>query len=197
MYFDLHICIDYSGRETPKSRTPALQVYASFESEEPRRILSPASSEKTLRNWCRTEIAEWLIHQARTEVSFIAGIDHGFSFPIDYYKRYGIESWPEFLDDFCKHWPTDGDDTYVDFIRCRDDGSPDRTGNSTDLRLTEKWTSSAKSVFELLSRVVCSSLTDNSSGGCFGLLDSIDEGDPLDHIGDPFRTVQSSPSFLG
>ena len=50
---------------------------------------------------------------------------------------------------------------------------------------------------ELLSRVVCSSLTDNSSGGCFGLLDSIDEGDPLDHIGDPFRTVQSSPSFLG
>ena len=148
MNFDLHIGIDYSGRETPKSRTPALQVYASFESEEPRRILSPASSEKTLRNWCRKEIAEWLIHQARTEVSFIAGIDHGFSFPIDYYKRYGIESWPEFLDDFCKHWPTDGDDTYVDFIRCRDDGSPDRTGNSTDLRLTEKWTSSAKSVFK-------------------------------------------------
>jgi hypothetical protein len=26
MTFDLHIGIDYSGRETPASRTPALQV---------------------------------------------------------------------------------------------------------------------------------------------------------------------------
>lgn len=28
MNFDLHIGIDYSGRKTPTSRTPALQVYA-------------------------------------------------------------------------------------------------------------------------------------------------------------------------
>ena len=84
MDFDLYIGIDYSGRETPKSRTSALQVYASFESEEPRKILSPASTAKKLKNWCRKEIAERLIDQARTGVSFIAGIDHGFSFPINY-----------------------------------------------------------------------------------------------------------------
>lgn len=30
MTFDFHIGIDYSGRETPTSRTPALQIYASY-----------------------------------------------------------------------------------------------------------------------------------------------------------------------
>jgi len=148
MLFDLHIGIDYSGRETPTSRTPALQVYAAFDTEEPRRILSPSSTEKTYKNWCRKEIAEWLIEQARKNISFIAGVDHGFSFPISYFQRYKLTSWPQFLDDFCKHWPTDADRTYVDFIRGREEGPPDRTGASKDFRLTEKWTSSAKSVFK-------------------------------------------------
>ena len=147
MAFDLHIGIDYSGRETPLSRTTALQVYAAFDTEEPRRILSPSSTEKTFKNWCRKEIAEWLIEQARRNFRFIAGIDHGFSFPINYFERYKLTSWPQFLDEFCEHWPTDDDHTYVDFIRDRDEGPPDRTGAPSDLRLTEKWTSSAKSVF--------------------------------------------------
>jgi len=56
--FDLHAGIDYSGRETRTSRTPALQFYAAFDTEEPRRILSPALTEKTFKNWCRKEIAE-------------------------------------------------------------------------------------------------------------------------------------------
>lgn len=148
MTFDLHFGIDYSGRETPTSRTPALQVYASFDHEEPRRILSPSSTEKTFKNWCRKEIAEWLIEQARKNITFIAGIDHGFSFPETYFTRYGITSWSQFLDDFCRYWPTDDDHTYVDFIRHSEDGPPDRTGSNKDFRLTEKWTSSAKSVFQ-------------------------------------------------
>jgi len=146
--FDLHIGIDYSGRETPTSRTPALQVYAAFDTEEPRRILSPSSTEKTYKNWCRKEIAEWLIEQAKKNITFIAGIDHGFSFPLNYFERYKLHSWPEFLDDFCEHWPTDQEHTYVDFIRDREEGPPDRTGSNKDFRLTEKWTSSAKSVFQ-------------------------------------------------
>lgn len=148
MNFDLHIGIDYSGKETPTSRTPALQVYAAFDTEDPRRILSPASTEKTYKNWCRKEIAEWLIEQSNKNITFIAGIDHGFSFPLSYFERYKLTSWPEFLDDFCHHWPTDANHTYVDFIRDRAEGPPDRTGKPTDLRLTEKWTSSAKSVFK-------------------------------------------------
>jgi hypothetical protein len=148
MSFELHIGIDYSGRETPTSPTAALQVYAAFDTEEPRRILSPSSTEKTYKNWCRKEIAEWLIEQAHKNITFIAGIDHGFSFPLNYFERYRLSSWPQFLDDFCKHWPTDQEHTYVDFIRDRKGGPPDRTGSNKDLRLTEKWTSSAKSVFQ-------------------------------------------------
>ena len=143
----MHIGIDYSGREAPTSRTPALQVYAAFDTENPRRIFSPFSTEKFYKNWCRKEIAEWLIEQAQKDIIFIAGIDHGFSFPISYFQRYKIESWPQFLNDFCQHWPTDADHTYVDFIRDGDEGPPDRTGDPSHLRLTEKWTSSAKSVF--------------------------------------------------
>ena len=146
--FDLYIGIDYSGRETPTSRTPALQVYAAFGDEEPRRILSPSSTDKIYKNWCRKEIAEWLIEQAGKNITFIAGIDHGFSFPITYFERYGLKTWNGFLDDFCEHWPTDREHTYVDFIRDHDEGPPDRTGSNKDFRLTEKWTSSAKSVFQ-------------------------------------------------
>lgn len=147
MTFDLLIGIDYSGRKTPTSRTPALQVYAAFGDEEPHRILSPSSTEKTYKNWCRKEIAEWLVEQAEKKITFIAGIDHGFSFPISYFERYGLTTWDGFLDDFYEHWPTDQEHTYVDFMRDRDEGPPDRTGSNTDYRLTEKWTSSAKSVF--------------------------------------------------
>ena len=147
MNFDLFIGIDYSGRETPTSRTPALQVYAAFGDEEPRRILSPSSTDKTFKNWCRKEIAEWLIEQANKNITFIAGIDHGFSFPLSYFERYHLSNWYKFLDDFCGHWPTDQEHTYVDFIRDSDEGPPDRTGTNDEFRLTEKWTSSAKSVF--------------------------------------------------
>lgn len=145
MSFDRYIGIDYSGGETPRSRTPALQVYATDTSAEPRAIPSPAAATATrLRNWCREEIAAWLIEQARAGCRYLAGLDHGFSFPGEYFERYGLSSWEEFLDDFCTHWPTDSPHTYVDFIR---EKHPLRTGSPTELRLTEQWTSSAKSVF--------------------------------------------------
>jgi hypothetical protein len=38
----------------------------------------------------------------------LAGIDHGFSFPIQYLEKYDLpHDWSAFLDDFQKHWPTD------------------------------------------------------------------------------------------
>ncbi len=56
--------------------------------------------------------------------------------------------WPAFLDDFQRHWPTDEDHTYVDFVR---DGSVGngraRTGNTRWRRLTEERAGGAKSVF--------------------------------------------------
>lgn len=148
MNFDLHIGIDYSGARTPNCRMPALQVYAGMDEREPRRIWSPASSEKTFKNWTRKEIAAWIIEQAQKNYTFIAGLDHGFSFPVRYFERYHITSWPEFLDDFCEHWPTGAEHRYVEDFR---DGSlppPERSGCNKEFRLTEQWTSSAKSVFQ-------------------------------------------------
>jgi hypothetical protein len=145
--FSLHIGIDYSGAQTPTSRLAGLQVYTATAGL-PERVITPAAPESKSWNWTRQEVAEWLIAQARSGKRFIAGIDHGFAFPISYFQRYGIKSWPDFLEDFVKHWPTHEPNTYVDFIRDREQGPPDRIGRSTDFRLTEKWTSSAKSVFD-------------------------------------------------
>lgn len=77
----------------------------------------------------------------------IVGIDHGFSFPLQYFEQHGLPlDWPSFLDDFQRHWPTH-EDIYVDFVR---DGSSGNgvahSGNSRWRRLTEQRVR-AKSVF--------------------------------------------------
>ena len=149
MKFDLCIGIDYSGAKTPLSRSSALQVYESRVDEEPKPLLSPSSIGKLRRNWCRLEIANWMADRVRQNTPFIAGIDHGLSFPISYCKRYGLRSWDQFLIDFTLHWPTDRDDSYVDAFRQQSNGAASkRTGSNKEFRLTERWSSSAKSVFQ-------------------------------------------------
>ena len=147
MQFDLHIGIDYSGAKTATSRLSGIQVYSADVSGEPRIVRSPAATIRRQKNWCRKEIANWLIELARCGTTFVAGIDHGFSFPLSYFDEFGITCWHTFLDDFALHWPTGGDDITVDSIRKQYAGPPRRTGSPKELRLTEKWTSSAKSVF--------------------------------------------------
>jgi len=52
------------------------------------------------------------------DVPTLVGIDHGFSFPLRYFEVHDLlPDWPAFLDDFQRHWPTDKDHTYVDFVR--------------------------------------------------------------------------------
>jgi hypothetical protein len=47
----------------------------------------------------------------------LIGIDHGFSFPLQYFQKCSLPlDWAKFLDDFQLHWPTD-EDIYVDFVR--------------------------------------------------------------------------------
>ena len=81
MNFDLCIGIDYSGAKTPLSRSSALQVYESRFGEEPQPVLSPSSTDKLRRNWCRREIANWLadrvqqttaIHRRRRSWLFVS-----------------------------------------------------------------------------------------------------------------------------
>jgi hypothetical protein len=144
--FEHYIGIDYSAAETPTSSLPGLRVYAADWLMAPKEVPPPPSPRK---HWTRRGVAEWLRGELSTSKPTIVGIDHGFSFPMRYFEAHRLPpDWPNFLDDFQRHWPTDEDNTYVDFVRecVRGKGSK-RAGEPTWLRLTESWTPAAKSVF--------------------------------------------------
>ena len=141
--FKRYIGIDYSGRGTSGTRTTGLQVYVATGEQLPERVNPPSAPNGRRRNWCRREVAEWLIDQATTGQRFIAGLDFSFSLPLSYFERYGLTSWDAFLADFVQHWPTDQDGISVDDLR---PNNP-RTGSPDEFRMTERWTSSAKSNF--------------------------------------------------
>ena len=99
--------------------------------------------------WTRRGIAEWLADRLAEDVATIVGIDHGFSFPLRYFEVHQLEpDWPKFLEDFQRHWPTDAEHTYVDFVHDGLAGSgAARAGNTRWRRMTEQRAGSAKSVF--------------------------------------------------
>lgn len=121
-----------------------MQVYLATADRLPKRVIPPSTPAGRDRNWCRKEVAEWLIEQARSGKPFIAGLDFSFSLPLSYFQRYGLADWDAFLDDFVEHWPTDEDDATVENLR---KGNL-RTGTTDEFRITERWTSSAKSNFQ-------------------------------------------------
>ncbi len=144
--FRRYIGIDYSGAEAADSSCRGLRVFMAERSGEPMQVQPPSSPR---RYWTRRGLAEWLCKELSADTPTIVGIDHGFSFPIEYFDKYGLpRDWPNFLLDFQKHWPTHEPHTYIDSIR---DGSigqgSKRMGENTWLRLTERWTATAKSVF--------------------------------------------------
>ncbi len=144
--FDRYIGIDYSGAQAPTASLKGLRVYLAEGGDPPVEVPPPPSPRKY---WTRKGIAHWLVERLSEDVPTLVGIDHGFSFPLRYFEVHGLEpNWPPFLDDFQRHWPTDGDHTYVDFVR---DGSAGngaaRTGNARWRRLTEERAGGAKSVF--------------------------------------------------
>ncbi len=144
--FARYIGIDYSGAETPTASLKGLRVYLTEGDAPPVEIPPPPSPQKY---WTRRGIAEWLVERLTEDAPTLVGIDHGFSFPLRYFETHGLPpDWPAFLDDFQRHWPTDGDNTYVDFVR---DGSAGngaaRMGNARWRRLTEERAGGGKSVF--------------------------------------------------
>lgn len=144
--FERYIGIDYSGAETPDSSLSGLRVYLAQGTAPPAEVPPPPSPRKY---WTRRGIAEWLVARLSEEPVTLVGIDHAFSFPLRYFEVHGLEpDWPSFLEDFQRHWPTDEDNLYVDFIR---DGlygnGAARSGSSRWRRLTDERAGGAKSVF--------------------------------------------------
>src|ERR1035437_3617742 len=144
--FDRYIGIDYSGAETPTSSLRSLRVYMADRKTTPVEVKPPPSPRKY---WTRRGIAEWLAEQLRQDRLTLVGIDHGFSFPLAYFHEHQLAlDWTEFLDDFQRHWPTDKDDVYVDFVRDGACGNAAaRLGSRRWRRLTEVRARGAKSVF--------------------------------------------------
>jgi len=144
--FERKIGIDYSGAETPTSSLKGLRAYLAEGDAAPQEVLPPPSPRKY---WTRRGIAEWLAERLAEDVPTLVGIDHGFSFPLRYFEAHGLlPDWSAFLDDFQRHWPTDEDHTYVDFVRNGTAGHGAlRQGDRKWRRLTEVRAGGAKSVF--------------------------------------------------
>lgn len=143
--FDRYVGIDYSGAETPTASLRGLRVYMADRTSMPAEVHPPASPRK---HWTRRGLAEWLLRLLTEDRPALVGIDHGFSFPLQYFRQHNLpRDWPAFLKDFQRHWPTDGDHVYVDFVRHGECGNwAARSGHPRWRRLTEARVG-AKSVF--------------------------------------------------
>jgi hypothetical protein len=144
--FKRYIGIDYSGAETPTSSLKGLRIYMADQKSSAVEVQPPPSPRKY---WTRRGIAEWLVERLYEDQPTMVGIDHAFSFPLRYFEVHHIPpNWEVFLDDFQRHWPTDTDHTYVDFVRDGLCGNGEaRSGETRWRRLTEVRSGRAKSVF--------------------------------------------------
>ena len=144
--FARYIGIDYSGAATTRSSLKGLRIYQADRATPPAEVLPPPSPRKY---WTRRGIAEWLVERLAEDQPTLVGIDHGFSFPLDYFEAHHLpHDWPAFLADFQRHWPTDEDYTYVETVRDGDAGAgAERAGNTRWRRLTEQRGGTPKSVF--------------------------------------------------
>jgi len=85
--FERYIGIDYSGAQTPRSSLKELRVYLADRLNAPQEVEPPPSPRWY---WTRRGIAEWLVESLSEGRSILVGIDHGFSFPLGYFERYGL-----------------------------------------------------------------------------------------------------------
>ena len=144
--FARYIGVKYSGAMVANESLKALRIYCAEGDAPPREVLPPSSPRKY---WTRKEIAGWLVARLEEDVPTLVGIDHAFSFPLRYFEAHGLApDWPQFLDDFQRHWPTDEDYTYVDFVRegmCGNGAA--RIGDPRWRRLTDERAGRTKSLF--------------------------------------------------
>jgi hypothetical protein len=144
--FHRYVGIDYSGAQTPISSLKGLRVYMTDGVTPPSEVEPPQSPRKY---WTRRGIAAWLEEMFFEDRPMLVGIDHGFSFPLQYFREHQLPfDWTVFLEDFHRHWPTDQDNIYVDFVRQGSCGNATaRSGSPRWRRLTEVRAGAAKSVF--------------------------------------------------
>jgi len=141
MPFDRYIGIDYSGRGEPDQRISGIQVVEMDRAGQFQRI-SPAGGDARTFSWSRQEVYAYLRSRLLESNQRLAiGIDHCLSFPISYFVQHGLQDWDAFLHHFQALWKTK-----VQSVRaCREQAAS--YPNATELRMTETFTSSAKSAW--------------------------------------------------
>src|SRR6516164_1510290 len=80
--FQRYIGIDYSGAQTPDESLKGIRAYLATPDMSPIEIMPPASPRKY---WTRHGLAEWLVETLSEERPTLVGIDHSFSFPLQYF----------------------------------------------------------------------------------------------------------------
>ncbi len=102
--------IDYSGAETPRSSLPVAEGdRLPIEVRRRRRLESIGPGAASRSGWSSSWASPRRLWSASTTASpSRSGISR-----VNHLKQ----DWPAFLDDFRRHWPTDDDHTYVDFVR--------------------------------------------------------------------------------
>lgn len=143
--FERYIGIDYSGAATANSSLKGLRVYVATASDDAQEVW-PATGKR--KYWSRQGIAHWLLEQLSQDTLTLVGIDHGFSFPMPYFEAHGLAlDWPQFLEDFQRHWPSDQADTPVESIRIGDKGLGTHRGGDPRWRRECERRCRGKSVF--------------------------------------------------
>lgn len=140
--FKSYIGVDYSGGGHPEKTNAGIQVYrAEAQSVDgPEKVTFPGNSRR--KHWSRPDLAEWLLQEVSKDEPILVGLDHGFSFPEPYFEEKGLETWDELLNHL-EEW-----DTRVQWVKVALDSIGAPSQSHEQLRLTEEWTSSAKSVFQ-------------------------------------------------
>ena len=144
--FTRYIGIDYSGAQTPEASLKGLRVYCADGASAAKEV---APQPRPRKYWTRRGVAELLVARLAESIPKVVGIDHRFSFPLRYVEVHQLEpDWLTFLEDCQRHWPTDSEHFYIDFVRHSLAGNGAAlTGNALWRRMTEQRAGSAKSVF--------------------------------------------------
>lgn len=139
--FRRYIGIDYSGASSPTKPVRGLKVFCAEEEQKPE---PQFSTHPQTPNWDRDRLASWLLERITDEVPCIVGIDHAFSYTREAMDELACNSWDEFLDWFDECWATRQAKVSV----CIPPNLRFLIRNRGKLRLTDKWTTTAMSLFD-------------------------------------------------
>ncbi|OAS13745.1 hypothetical protein [Paenibacillus oryzisoli] len=139
-----YVGIDYSGADLPNKKLSGIQVYEAVGSNQP--IRKQSDGKRIM--WSREDVYHYVENITKENVKTIIGIDHGFSFPKEYFEspKNNLTTWGQFLTHFENLWNT----RFNSVDTCKNKINPDYDNLiENKFRLIEKYNSSAKHVLDI------------------------------------------------